>query len=536
MSNYLDYFPEPFLDDIVKNKCIPFIGAGFSRNAAFPDGYQMPLWDDLGKKLSASILGYEYTGPIDAISAYEHEYSRAKLIEELTKHLLIDIATPSNTHKSFCKLPFNLVATTNIDFLLERGYEAVKRYCCPIVQEDRLAVSIDGVHINLLKLHGDLHHPNHLIVTEDDYDVFIEKYPLYATFIANLLISKTALFIGYSLDDPDFRHIWRLVSERLGKVRRHAYAILVNAKAHIIARYERRGVKVINLPGKESEYAKILEDVFSELGRYWDKRLIESSTAKEENTLNELSLPSDSENRLCLFFVSFEMYSFYRSYVFPIVEKHGLIPITAEDILSPGDNFLAKVSALISRSKIIIVDVSSRFTILDVGAIISRSKDKMILFVVEENTKVPIDFMDYSVIDRPELPHLHQEELLGQFDKTFYRISEQIKPSLEDEPKRLFEKKEYRAAVISAISLLETELRSYIEYHKNDYRFYSKSINSIIDMAIQMEIINQSMISQLKEWIHIRNKLVHTKESVNGRTAKNIVFGIDKIIRDLKNR
>jgi len=54
-------------------------------------------------------------------------------------------------------------------------------------------------------MHGDIRHPKRLVVTEPDYDDFLTNYPLIATYLSNLLITKTAVFIGYSLDDPDFR-------------------------------------------------------------------------------------------------------------------------------------------------------------------------------------------------------------------------------------------------------------------------------------------------------------------------------------------
>ncbi|BET58885.1 SIR2 family NAD-dependent protein deacylase [Geobacter sp. 60473] len=100
---------------------------------------------------------------------------------------------------------FELVVTTNLEFLLERGYAIAGKYCHPIIDENQLAIDSKGPKVSLLKLHGDIHHPNRLVVEEEDYDSFLDRYPLISTFLANLLISKTALFIGYSLDDPDFR-------------------------------------------------------------------------------------------------------------------------------------------------------------------------------------------------------------------------------------------------------------------------------------------------------------------------------------------
>jgi hypothetical protein len=90
------------------------------------------------------------------------------------------------------------------------------------------------------------------VVTEEDYAGFIARNPLIATFLANQLIGKTALFIGYSLDDPDFRLIWQIVGDRLGKLRRLAYTVKVGADAREVARFERRGVRVINIPVREA--------------------------------------------------------------------------------------------------------------------------------------------------------------------------------------------------------------------------------------------------------------------------------------------
>jgi uncharacterized protein YutE (UPF0331/DUF86 family) len=538
MSNYLKELPKPFLDDIVTNNCIPFIGAGFSKNAMIPSGCQMPLWSDLGNRLSDLIPNHENISPLETISAFEYEFSRAKLIEVLTKELLIDEASPGKAHLSFCKLPFTVVCTTNIDFLLERGYEKVRRYCCPIIQEDGLSVSNYDNRVNLLKFHGDLHNPSNLIVTEDDYDTYIEKHPLYATYIANLLISKTALFIGYSLDDPDLRHLWRLISERLGRNRRPAYTILVNAKPHLVNRYERRGVKVINLPGKEYEYANILELLFNELNEHWIQKTIEYSIYKEENAHNELSLPPDSENRVCLFICPPDLYSFYNDHLIPIALKHGLVPITTYDILSPGDNIHAKVIALVSRSKIIVVDISKRFSMREVGSIITTftREDKKVVVILEDNTKIPVDLLNYPYIMRTEAPDLDSiDEIKNKFENEIRSISDSLLHTLENEPKRLFEKKEYRAAVISAISLLETELHGLYANKNMTNEYRDKSQRNIYDYLNMLGYSNVKRHDSLKEWINIRNKLVHTKEKINARKAKEIVCGIYEILDEVKN-
>ena len=240
-----------------------------SRNANLPYQQTLPLWTELGKSLAEDMQDYEYVNPIDAISAYAHEFGRPKLIEKLSAALSIGEARPGNTHRAFCAVQFDIVCTTNLDFLLERQYELTPKLCTPIIDEDQLSIKLPRSSVALLKLHGDLNHPNRLVATEEDYDTFLERYPSIATYLANLLITRTAVLIGYSLDDPDFRQVWQVVGERLGKARRLAYVLCVGARPADVTRFERRGVKVINLAGNKSKYGEILSDAFGELKNYW---------------------------------------------------------------------------------------------------------------------------------------------------------------------------------------------------------------------------------------------------------------------------
>src|SRR3954454_532143 len=263
MAKYLKLLPKPLLDDLVSSRCIPFVGAGLSRNADIPAGWKMPDWDGLGRAIAADIPAFEYSGALVALSAYSHEYGRTRLVEELRRLLLVEEAQPGGAHKAFCRIPFEIVFTTNFDFLLERGYSLVRRSCTPVTGEDQLTIGPKGSSVRVVKLHGDLHHPEKLVVVEQDYDATLQKCPLMATFLANMLIYNTALFIGYSLDDPDFRHVWHVIGDRLGQLRRPAYSFGVDASQQATARYERRGVKLINLPGKTRDYAKILAQLFA---------------------------------------------------------------------------------------------------------------------------------------------------------------------------------------------------------------------------------------------------------------------------------
>jgi hypothetical protein len=92
MAKYLKHLPKPLLDDLVSSRCIPFVSAGLSRNADIPPGTKMPDWDGLGRAVAGDIPAFEYSGALDALSAYSHEYGRTRLVEELRRLLLVEEA------------------------------------------------------------------------------------------------------------------------------------------------------------------------------------------------------------------------------------------------------------------------------------------------------------------------------------------------------------------------------------------------------------------------------------------------------------
>ncbi len=242
-------FPKPLLHDIIENRCIPIIGAGFSKNAEIPKGMEMPAWKQLGEYF-AKLGNYDDDDPLDAISNFHHMYKRPKTIGELKKLLHINNLNvkPGPAHLSFAKLPFTTVITTNFDSLLEKSYDLVHKSYETIIEESQLSVDYSETSSKLtriLKIHGDFSNPDRMIMTEEDYDTFRENYPMMSTHIANLLITKTPLFIGYSLNDPDFRGIWETIRSRLGDNTRQAYALVPRTTSTIVTRFDRRGVKAI---------------------------------------------------------------------------------------------------------------------------------------------------------------------------------------------------------------------------------------------------------------------------------------------------
>jgi hypothetical protein len=539
-AKYIKHFPKPVLNDLVTGKWLPVVGAGMSLNAIVPAGKKMLLWNGLGEALADELEDFSSTSTLDAISAFEHEFGRARLVERLSELLLIKQAQPGNAHKEFCTLPFDIVCTTNFDFLLERQYELTPRYVYPIVDEEQLAINSGNAGTLLLKLHADLHHPKRLVVTEADYDGFLTYYPLLATYLASLLITKTAVFIGYSLEDPDFRQIWRVVSERLGRSRRMAYTIAVNASSADVARFERRGVKVLNLPGSRDKYGEILAAAFRELREYMRENVIAVSKVTEEQPLHELLLPRDAETRLCFFSLPLEMLPFYRERVFPLVEDVGFVPVTADDVVTPGDSISAKLDTLIDRASVMVVELSSPWTAAEYRMAIARMQGAeakeathrrlRLIVVVTDKKQLPPTAIDFRVVTRPNVVTGDAGDFLAALHDHLLTIANEVGAAQQAEPRRLLAVREYRAAVISAMALLEAKVRERLNKVQWPQTRRPMSFRSLLDVATESGQITQQVRSRIHPWMRVRNEVVHSSILVSAAQARQIVNGVMEIL------
>lgn len=526
-------FPKPLLQDLVEGRWLPIVGAGFSRNAVTPPGKVMPDWNDLGRSFAEELKDYPYVHPVDAISAYCHEFSRARLIERLEELLLIDEAQPGGAHKALCRMPFDLLCTTNFDFLLEQQYRASQGHCTPLIEETQLSVNTRPSGVSLLKLHGDLHHPKRLVVTESDYASFLDRFPLIATYVSSLLIKRTPVLIGYSLDDPDFQQLWQVIGNRLGASRRDAYALVVSARRHEIAKYARRGVTVVSLGDDRTRYGQTLAKCFNELADYWTREVLSVSEIREEDSRGELALPAGSSTNLCFFAVPSEIQSLYRKYVFPLARRWGFIPITADEVVAPGDNIVAKVDALISRAHIMVVDASSQFTLHELSVAISKRMSRRLLVVLEEDLPRSARLRNLRRVRRPRDLSTWPEEVLQEIDNFFQAMAEKVRPHLLNEPRRLLNRGEHRAAVISAMTLLESTLRKVIS-EETDATLRSVGLGRLLRKPTAEELIGPERVSQVREWVSIRNAAVHTMTPVNPDIAEQIVNEVEPMVQNIE--
>lgn len=380
--DYLQYFPPPFLNDLVAGRVLPFIGAGFSKNAITPPGVTVPDFDQLARSLATQIPGYIYMGTTDATFAYEQAYGRVKLIEEMAAQLNREDVRPGPAHVAFAELPFDMVATTNLDSLLELAYESEGRAVYPVMYEGQLSYfpEVSPGSVTLLKPHGGFNNPDRIIVTERDYDTFATRFPLYSIYLANLFITKTPLFIGYSMNDYDFRFTYESVSRQLGPNMRLGYTIQVDDTPDDITRFERRGVKVINLPSNGLSFGRVLTCAFEQLRAYWLSHMVQAAVITDEEAKAALREPSRAERRPCLCAVPERLVAAYRKRVFPLLEGHGFIPVTGEEIRGTGGQKTAPLMASAGEAAAVIADQGHPYS----AALVVRPSNIPVLFVAED--------------------------------------------------------------------------------------------------------------------------------------------------------
>ena len=105
------------------------------------------------------------------------------------------------------------IITTNYDCLLERETDGYKSF---VGQEELVFSAIQG-WAEIYKIHGSITNPGSIVITESDYQHFMEYCPYLASKLMTIFMEYPIIFIGYSLSDPNVRIILQSIVKCLTK-------------------------------------------------------------------------------------------------------------------------------------------------------------------------------------------------------------------------------------------------------------------------------------------------------------------------------
>ena len=302
---------------IHKGECVPFLGAAANVGGA---GFEIPTGVKLAKDLVCYMTGLKGKNPEDLVKLEPPldghkemlrsgvtDLARVSLhlmdkvgpkdfLDQIRSRLINAKSRPSPLLRTLADLPFELIVTTNYDNMMEVALRERGRPFYPVVQPMRGFEEKEGLRINtelqnydgvrLYKIHGELPpeadgrgvgeeaaaaaasgETSPIIITEEDYIQFLtvlrEPTRGVPRWIVSKITSGRVLFLGYGLEDWDFRTLYEsLIAPIPRYLKPGSYAIQWQPPAFWVKYWESRGVKIYDMDIKE--FAAQLREKYEE--------------------------------------------------------------------------------------------------------------------------------------------------------------------------------------------------------------------------------------------------------------------------------
>jgi SIR2-like protein len=261
---------------------IPFIGAGVSMSVAWnQDGHRKrgPSWKELVDE-AARKLGFDpELLRVRGTDLQILEYFRLKNNNEfasLTNWLFAEMRPPddalraSTIHQRLAELRCcRLFYTTNYDNFIERSFELHGRPCRRVAVEAHMADSSTSTDLcEVVKFHGDLDFPGHMVLSESHYEQRLTLSTAMDYRLRSDLLGRVLLFIGYSFRDWNVSYLFRLFNEQFRQLPgsptgRRAYITVPDPSDFEIQLFRARNIEVIPVTGRDQAHdiATLLEEI-----------------------------------------------------------------------------------------------------------------------------------------------------------------------------------------------------------------------------------------------------------------------------------
>lgn len=220
-------WPEDLRRQAQSQSLIVFVGAGVSMSSTNNADERPPNWEELLRELSTKFAAHQPTSNsisvnelidsgrfLEAADALVHRADLAGDMNEFDREISRlcdgpshDRFQPSSLHDAILDLQPSIIVTTNFDRILERaggeGYTAIEYY------EPEIDNHVRQQDPTILKLHGTCGTSSRIVFSERQYAKLPTTGRLAIDVLRSLLLTRMALFIGYSANDPDLKEVLR---------------------------------------------------------------------------------------------------------------------------------------------------------------------------------------------------------------------------------------------------------------------------------------------------------------------------------------
>lgn len=189
-----------------ENRLAVFVGSGISLSSN-SDSVKLPLWGDLIQSMKVELDLDGENDYLKVAQLYFLEFGESIYYSKI-KSFFPDSIPPSEIHKLIFELMPQCVITTNWDSILEDAIdESGALYS--VISSDKDLVKATNLK-KLIKMHGDFKSHN-IVFKEDDYLNYTHNFPLIESYIKSILSTHTIIFIGYSYNDINLKHIMKWI-------------------------------------------------------------------------------------------------------------------------------------------------------------------------------------------------------------------------------------------------------------------------------------------------------------------------------------
>ncbi len=249
-----------------------FIGSGASLPAGLPSWGKLIDWlRDYANKFNSNLevadTYIKSEDHVEAASALTMELEKQdKMLSdffiEYPECKIFESAQPCEIHNLLLNLPTNSIITPNYDLLIEKEFLKKNGSDIRVVlqNEPNTLNEINRGRLKdfLYKYHGCITKPKNIVLNDEDYNKIIHKPSPDTECLKNLIQSKTFVFIGAGLKDPDFNHIRNYLIQINQPQNIEFWAFMRNCHAEVDFYQHKYGTNLINYEGENTDHSDLL--------------------------------------------------------------------------------------------------------------------------------------------------------------------------------------------------------------------------------------------------------------------------------------